>query len=167
MEVAGDDATLVGLAGSRRRADADEHPRTTRASLSRSEHEQAGVSLVGVLVMVLIMGLLGAGAMLGVSTMTGSSNDARGAPRAVTFTAGGAQACRATAAAARSAATVYFADREEYPTTWSELIASPAASFTLAPDVVISRSSPKQLDGRGWKLVMSSGGSAPSQFACS
>jgi hypothetical protein len=167
MEVAGDDATLVGLAGSRRRADDDEHPRKARASLSRSEREQAGVSLVGVLMMVVLIGLVGAGAMLGVARMTGSSDDASSV--LAKSRAGRAEACRATAAAARAAAAVYFANSagQAYPTIWSDLTASEAPSFTLAPDVVINRNNPKQLDSIGWKLVMSSGGSAPSRFTCS
>ena len=167
MEVAGDDATLVGLAGSRRRADDDEHPRKARASLSRSEREHAGVSLVGVLLMVVLIGLVGAGAMLGVARMTGSSDDASSV--LAKSRAGRAEACRATAAAARAAAAVYFANSagQAYPTIWSDLTASEAPSFTLAPDVVINRNNPKQLDSIGWKLVMSSGGSAPSRFTCS
>ena len=167
MEVAGDDATLVGLAGSRRRADADEHPRRTRASLSRFDHGQSGVSLVGALMMVVLIGLVGAGAMLGVATMTGSSDDAGGV--LAKTRAGNAEACRATAAASRAAAAVYFAQSgaQAYPTIWSDLTASAAPSFTLPPNVVINGNSPKQLDASGWKLVMSSGGSAPSQFTCS
>jgi hypothetical protein len=141
------------------------------------------MSLVGLLMMVLIIGILGAGGMLGLSSLTGPTSDkslsnALGDGAAASADSGGwstlgassKRACRAAAEAARSAAALYFTDAggRVYPTTWSDLTASALPYYSLAPNVVINEANPKELDSSaGWKLAMSSGGSRPTTFACS
>lgn len=114
---------------------------------------------------VVIIGAVCAGAVLGLSAMTGSRTANRTA-----IDAGSAEACRVVANAARSAAELYFvngADRV-YPTTWSDLTESGPPYFDLAPNVVINEADPKQLDSSGgWKLVMTGGGPRLAEFACS
>jgi len=133
--------------------------------LSRSDPTEAGVTLVGVLIVVVLIGAVCAGAVLGLSAMTGS-----GTAKRTAIDASSAQACRAVANAARSAATVYFADGADrmYPTTWSDLTESGPPYFQLAPNVVVNEADPKELDSSGgWKLVMTGGGPRVAEFACS
>jgi hypothetical protein len=87
----------------------------------------------------------------------GSSND---------LSAG--SACRATADAARSASSLYFVNSgfRSYPVKWSEMTASNPAIYNLAANVVVNAGNPKELDGRGWKLIMSGGGANKSTFTC-
>ena len=75
-----------------------------------------------------------------------------------------AAACDAEAGAATSASSVYFANRGgKYPTKWSNLT---TASFVLPAHVVVNPSNPAELDGNGWKLTMSGGGTTAPAFAC-
>jgi hypothetical protein len=126
------------------------------------------MSLVGVLVMVLVLGALGAAAVLGVSQMTGSKDDEDTRTRTA-IDAAGVRACQASADAARAASTVYFANGGgTYPTTWSDLTGSASPVFSLPSNAVINRANPKELDSTdGWKLIISNGGAHPAQFTCS
>jgi hypothetical protein len=147
----------------------------------RSAH---GMSLVGLLVMVVILGTLGAGVVLGLSSMTGPNSDGTASrilktPAAASFGSGSAgigaldassaRVCRANADAALSAATLYFTNGggRSYPTTWSDLTASAPPLFSLPPNVVINGTNPKELDAPKWKLIISGGGPKPPAFACS
>jgi hypothetical protein len=155
-----------------------------------------GVSLLGLLMVVLALGALTATAMVGVSSLTGNG-DGTGIGRVRGVTAGAAAAaaaaqaaaaagvaraapgagsgnsalisCRVSAAAARAASTLYFANSggRSYPVKWSDMTTSNSALYELTPDVVINRVNATELDGRGWRLTMSGGGATPPTFTCS
>ena len=75
-----------------------------------------------------------------------------------------AAACHAEVGAATSASSVYFANSGgQYPTKWSNLT---TASFVLHAHVLVNPSNPAELDGNGWKLTMSGGGTTAPVFAC-
>jgi hypothetical protein len=76
-------------------------------------------------------------------------------------------ACQATADAARTASNIYFADHGgRYPLEWADLTAAGPQIYKLPARVRISAANPKELEGPGWTLLMSGGGSAASSFAC-
>lgn len=131
-----------------------------------------GMSLVGLLMIIVTLGLFSAGAIVGLSTMTGPSNNERaGSGRGSRSVIGESSmlACRANAAAAISASTYYFTNNGGtlYPRTWSDLTTSTPPVFELPSGVVINGANPQELDGPGWKLIMSGGGPNPTTFACS
>ena len=137
---------------------------------------------------VVVLGAMTATAIIGVSSLTGSGGDGGAggsaasqiaAEKAAAAIAGGANvapagivgaariSCNAAAGAARTASTLSFANRGgTYPVTWSEMTTSSPSVYTLASGVVINLGNPKELDGRGWKLIMSGGGAAPPVFTC-
>jgi len=151
-----------------------------------------GYSLVSLLMMVVILGGLTAAAIVGVSSMTGgggtgiisnvtsssrgaagtTSTSGRGGTAAVGVGSGGGvsarSACRASADAAGSASTLYFAGNGGvYPVKWADLTSAQPPFFTLATNVVINPANPTELEGRGWKIVMSGGGTRAPTFTCS
>jgi hypothetical protein len=131
------------------------------------------------LVMIVVLGVLAAGAIVGMQAMTGSdSGSPAGIGLLTTSTAHGRgqsaiselarHACVAAADGARTASTVFFANSpgQQYPTSWSELTAPPSAAFALASGDVISPSNRRELDGQGWRLIMAGGGATPPTFTC-
>ena len=142
-----------------------------------------GASLAGLLLLVVVLGGLAAITVVGVNSMTGSDSTIgnvitttsaashRGAGGGAGVGLGGvarmaaAAACHAEAEAATSASSVYFANSGgKYPTTWSNLTTT---GFVLpAHVVVVDASNPAELDGKGWKLTMSGGGTTAPAFAC-
>ena len=101
---------------------------------------------------------------------TSSAASHSGADRGASVGLGGvgqmaaAAACHAEAGAATSASSVYFASSGgRYPTKWSNLT---TASLVLPTHVVVNPSNPAELDGNGWKLTMSGGGTTAPAFAC-
>ena len=139
-----------------------------------------GMSLVGLLMIIVTLGLFSAGAIVGLSTMTGPNNNEIAASGGTNPGAGGRGsrsvigessllACRANADAAVSASTYYFTSNGStlYPRTWSDLTTSTPPVFELPSSVVINGANPQELDGPGWKLIMSGGGPNPTTFACS
>jgi hypothetical protein len=135
--------------------------------------------MVGLLVTIVILGVLAAGAFVGVQTMTGTDSRTPTdigplTTNSVPHRAGSAtsnlahNACAASADAARSASNVYFANSgfQRYPTSWSELTTRPAALLTLASDDVINPQNPRELDGQGWRLLISGGGATAPIFTC-
>jgi hypothetical protein len=144
--------------------------------------ETYGVSLVGLLMVVVVLGALTATGMLGVATLTGSnSGNGRAGGRTTPAAAVAAPAapgggnsssarnsCMASADAARSASTFYFANGggRSYPVKWSDMTSSKPPIYKLATNVVINRANPKELDGRGWKLIMSGSSAIEPTFTC-
>jgi hypothetical protein len=149
-----------------------------------------GASLVSLLLIVVVLGGLTATAIVGVNSLTGSSNDniatiASTVPTAKT-TAGGATtvpratggigaglgaasvaACNTSKLAANAAAAVYYVNTSSYPTKWSDLTTGSSAPFALAANDVVNAHIPTELDGPGWKLVLSGGGTTTPTFTCS
>ena len=139
-----------------------------------------GFSLVGLLMVIVVLGALTATAVVGVSTLTGGSGSSgsgsTAAEAAAAVAAPGADsstsarsACQASADAARSATTFYFANSggRSYPVDWSDMTTPNPPIYKLATDVVISSGNSKELDGGGWKLIMSGGGVTQPTFTCS
>jgi hypothetical protein len=158
--------------------------------MSPNDPTSQGFSLVGLLMVIVVLGTLTATAIVGVSTLTGSSNGGGGsgvgspaaeAAAAVAAAAGGAaakaapgrsssrSACRASADAARSASAFYFANSggRSYPVKWSDMTTSNPPIYKLETNAVINSGNPKELDGRGWKLTVSGGGGSQPTFTCS
>ncbi len=136
-----------------------------------------GFSLVGLLMVIVVLGVLSATAVVGVSTLTGGSGRgstaaeaaaARAAPGADGSTSA-RSACQASADAARSATSFYFANSggRSYPVKWSDMTTPNPPIYNLATHVVISSGNSKELDGSGWKLIMSGGGVTRPTFTCS
>jgi hypothetical protein len=145
--------------------------------------DATGVSLVGLLVIVLVLGGLAAAAIVGVNSFTDgddltlgstipstgrTTGDGRGngGPGAIPDAAA-VSACRASVDAATAASAAYFATGEHgrYPMTWTDLTAS--RTLALPDRVVVNPRNPEELDGVGWKLRMAGGGTEAPTFACS
>ena len=147
---------------------------------------ERGVSLIGLLMIVVVLGALTALAIVGVSSLTGSeSSVVTGYSGPVAKTAGstgntrpksgiGAEigiaagvACNASADAARSASTSYFVGSGgQYPANWVDLTGSTPPLYKPAANVIINRANPAELDGPGWKLTMTGGGTTAPTFTC-
>jgi hypothetical protein len=136
-----------------------------------------GASLVGLVVIVVVLGALTAGGIVSVQGMTGSDGGSPTTVRPVTAGAAGStvdsatktaalNACNAMADAARSASTMFFVNRQRYPRMWPDLTAAPNAVFTLAANDVVNPNNARELDGVGWRLVMSEAGATPPVFTC-
>lgn len=138
---------------------------------------------------VVVLGTMGATAVIGVSSLTGGGGVGAGAGGAASqiaaekaaaaiaggakvapggITAGAISACRATADAAQAASAVAFANRGgTFPARWSDLTAGNPPIYALPQLAVVNGGNPKELDGRGWKLLMSGGGATRPTFTCS
>jgi hypothetical protein len=141
------------------------------------------MSFVGLLLVVVVLGALMAAAIVGLKSINGgtpagpaasavaASNLAgrvskSGSPNVAGIHTG--PACNATADAARSANNLYFAAHGgSYPSRWSDLTSSAPPPVALPSGVTVNPANPRVLDGPGWKLTMSGGGSHPATFACS
>jgi hypothetical protein len=140
-----------------------------------------------VLVLIVVLGGLAASAVVGVNAMTGSDSATTGLTTTLTTTTtrgrgGGGPAqvglggpaaqaaaatCRINATAATTASAAYFAGNGgAYPTKWSDMTAPPSPTFALGGHVVINARNPEELDGIGWKLLMSGGGPSAPDFVC-
>jgi hypothetical protein len=151
-----------------------------------------GVSLAGLLMMIVVLGALGATAIVGVSSLTDDGTtrvlstgpstpadaaralQAKGASTGAVAPGGASSSsvrrlCMASADAARAASAIYFANSgvASYPVKWSDLTTSNPALYKPTTNVVINGANPKELDGRGWKLVVSGGGATAPTFTCS
>jgi len=144
-----------------------------------------GFSLVGLLMVIVVLGALTATAIVGVSSLTGSSGNigtgisgstgtkntgstASGSNIGAGISSTAISACAASADAARSASTLYFVNSGgTYPVTWSDMTTSSPPIYKLATNVVINAGNPRELDGRGWKLIVSGGGASEPTFTCS
>jgi len=133
---------------------------------------------------VVILGALSATAVLGLRSMTGSSGsdggvlaNASAAANVGNRVSGGASpgvgameasiACKATADAARSASNVYFTNSGgKYPLKWSDLTTGTSPIYKLSANVAINAMNPKELDGPGWKLIISGGATIAPTFTC-
>ena len=75
--------------------------------------------------------------------------------------------CKASADAASSASTLYFANRGgTYPVKWSDMTSAQPPLFALATNVIINPANPTELEGRGWTMVMAGGGTRAPTFTC-
>jgi hypothetical protein len=158
--------------------------------LQATSKRQHGVSLVGLLMIVVVLGALTATAVVGVSSLTGSNNSVvtgYSGPSATGSSGSGGSAgsagqnggigadigiaagvaCTASAEAARSASTSYFVSSNgQYPVKWADLTGSNPPLYKPPVKVVVNPANPAELDGPGWKLTMTGGGPTEPTFAC-
>jgi prepilin-type N-terminal cleavage/methylation domain-containing protein len=136
--------------------------------VDHAEHdEDAGFTLIEILIAIVLVGILSAVAVVGISNLVSK---------------GSTSACTASADAAKAASAVYFASNSRYPVSLTELTApgSTGAPLALPSGVnvntaVVPAAAPNpgaaigmQASGAGWFLTMSPGtgtGAAPT-FAC-
>jgi prepilin-type N-terminal cleavage/methylation domain-containing protein len=118
-----------------------------------------GFTLVEVLIAIVLVGILSAVAVVGVSTLVGKASNA---------------SCRASADASRTAAAVYFTSYASYPPTFAAMTTATGAGPTAVPPslslpsgVTVAGAVATSARG-GWTLTLTpgSGSSAPT-FACS
>jgi prepilin-type N-terminal cleavage/methylation domain-containing protein len=129
--------------------------------------EDAGFTLIEILIAIVLVGILSAVAVVGISNLVGK---------------GKTSACTASADAAKAASAVYFASNSAYPATLTDLTAAGTTGAPLAlpsgvtiNTAVVAVAAPNpgaaigmQASGAGWFLTMSPGtsaGAAPT-FAC-
>jgi len=142
-----------------------------------------GASLVGMLMIVVVLGALSATAVVGLNTLNSGNSQAvfsttpghgtvgtggTGGTGGRGGSGGAGSACQASADAARSASTLFFVNRggQSYPTNWADLTTSNPAIYTLTKNVAVNSSNPNELDGRGWKLILTGGGPTQPTFTC-
>jgi prepilin-type N-terminal cleavage/methylation domain-containing protein len=118
-----------------------------------------GFTLVEILIAVVLVGLLSAVAVVGISNLMGKGSNA---------------SCRASADASTAAAAVYFASYTAYPATFTAMTtATGSGSTAIPPSLVlapgVSASGLVATSGSGgWTLTMTPGAaSSASTFACS
>src|SRR5262245_11011761 len=119
----------------------------------RARHE-GGFTLIELLITIVVVGVLAAVVIIGVSGLTNK---------------GSTSACAGSADAARVAAVVHYSNTSPsaYPTDFSQFTAS---ELSVAPGVTPSPipANTLQLNGNGWTLTMTPGvGTAAPTFACS
>ena len=143
--------------------------------MGRTAH---GLSLVGLLLVIVVLGRLMATAIVGLQTTTEGSRPGTATGDIFGRMSGSGtgnisgiptgNACKALADAARSASTLYFANAggRSYPVKWSDMTTSTPPAYKLASNVVINGANPKELDGRGWRLIVSGGGANSPTFTC-
>ena len=148
-----------------------------------------GSSLFGLLMIVVVMGVLGATAVVGVSSLTGggSSNipvvhtatSGSGTPRASRFpnrrprhrgyhgsrrsSGVPSDGRRRRVLRARSTSRPRAA---RIPRSGRTSRPSSPSMFSPATNVTINAANPNELDGRDWKIVMSGGGATAPTFTC-
>jgi hypothetical protein len=190
----GAETTTLGMVGRRfdhYRSGTPHHRGVGHMDVPRAGRKWAadGASLVSILLIVVVLGGLSATAIVGVNSLTGSSDNigtigSTGTVAANTNTsttvrsvvggigadvgAAAVAACNASASAANSAASLYYATSGgAYPVKWSDLTAAKPPLFPLATGAVINVGIPTELDGRGWKMSMTGGGTTAPMFTCS
>jgi hypothetical protein len=163
---------------------AREQGETYAASVhSRGDEWATGASLVGLLMIVVVLGGLSALAVLGVSSLTSSTDTVATITGTTLGTAPGTTvhgptrntgiggvtagpACAASADAARQASTVYFVSSGAYPTKWSDLLTQNPPNFLLPAGVIVNPGNPAQLEGNGWTMDIAGAGTAAPTFTC-
>jgi hypothetical protein len=142
-----------------------------------------GMSFVGLLVTIVILGLLMVSAVIGLKSINGDTAAGPAASAVAASKLAGRMseagspnvagiptgiACNASVTAAQSASTLYYTTHgaSSYPSRWTDLTTSAPPLFALPKGAVVNRSNPKELDGPGWKLVISGGATSAPTFAC-
>jgi prepilin-type N-terminal cleavage/methylation domain-containing protein len=111
-----------------------------------------GFTLPELLVAIVVAGVLSAVAVVGVAGLTNR---------------GGVSACAASADAARTASGMYYSNMGTFPTRWSDMTTASPPVYELANGVTINRRRRRELDGQGWELTMTGGGTTNPTFTCS
>jgi hypothetical protein len=150
----------------------------------KEREHPSGASFVGVLLVIVILGAIATTTVVGLHSINGSdasngrvlanatgagalANRLRGSAKPGVVAVRPVVACQPTADAARTASSIYFADHGgSYPRKWADLTAAEPQIYKLPTSVTIGATNPTELDGPGWRMFMSGGGSVPSSFAC-
>jgi prepilin-type N-terminal cleavage/methylation domain-containing protein len=104
----------------------------------------AGMTLVELLIVIVIMGILAAVAVLGVSSIQSSGNST---------------ACGQSRDSLKAAVATHYASAGVYPTTIAQLTSTTPAEFTVATGVTASGAT---LSGTGWTVTLGANGAVTS-----
>lgn len=109
-----------------------------------------GFTLVEILVAIVVAGILAAVAIIGIASLTDS---------------GGDSACEASRDAAKTAATVHYANTGAWPTTFTSMTSTNPKELEVPSGVTVNSTT---LVGDNWTLTLTPGaGSNGPTFACS
>jgi prepilin-type N-terminal cleavage/methylation domain-containing protein len=126
------------------------------AGLHDGEQVDEGFTLIEILIAIVLVGILSAVVVLGISNLTSK---------------GSKSACAASADAAKTGAVVYFTDNNAYPDTLAEMVApntdGSAPALVLPAGVKISADG-SHTTGASWTMTIVAGeGDAAPTFECS
>ncbi len=131
--------------------------RKSKGGLHDDERNDDGFTLVEILIAIVLVGILSAVVVLGISNLTSK---------------GSKSACAASADAAKTGAVVYYATNNAYPTTLTEMVErnsdGTSAALTLPAGVTVDKDGLSTV-GATWTLTIvpdEKGGAAPT-FDCS
>lgn len=115
-----------------------------------ASNKDRGFTLVEILVAIVVAGILAAVAIIGIASLTDS---------------GGDSACEASRDAAKTAATVHYANTGAWPANFSAMTTTTPAELEVPSGVTVDGLT---LKGSGWTLTMTAGsGGAGPTFSCS
>jgi prepilin-type N-terminal cleavage/methylation domain-containing protein len=125
----------------------------TDANMDSPEHHQdQGFTLIEILIAIVVVGILSSVALVGIAGLTNTARKG---------------ACAASADAAKTASDAYYANNNRrFPTRWSNMTTATPPIYILANGVTINGGIPTELDGKGWKLTMTGGGTTEAAFTC-
>jgi prepilin-type N-terminal cleavage/methylation domain-containing protein len=128
------------------------HSTTTRAGrVRRNGRLDPGFTLVEILIAIVLVGVLSAVAVVGISGLVRT---------------GSAASCNTSLDAARTGSNVYFTGSNAFPTTLLQMTSASSPSLQLASNVRLDVAG-TSASGPGWTLTMTPGvGAAAPTFAC-
>ena len=132
-------------------------PTSTTTRRDSDRDDDAGFTLIEILIAIVLVGILSAVAVVGISNLVSK---------------GSSSACTASADASKAASAVYFASNNRYPANFLELTAAGTTGAPLAlpagvtPNPIVA-STMAVSSGSSWTLTMvpGSSGAAPT-FNC-
>ena len=119
--------------------------------LRKKRQEDAGFTLVELLIVIVIIGILAAVVVLAVGGITKSGSDS---------------ACTASKDAAEAASVAYYAGvglQTNYPTSFAQMTGTTPPLLKLSN---VSNVTATTADGKGWRLTLANGGATETTFSC-